>query len=234
MNKSLIILSVVLGVIFIGISSLLYDPFSSCPMAFRFEYETKCWLRDERAGSKLIELFNASQDTVWLAQVSDNVIWLQHPIKLVPTYKNHIPENVIKFANDELSTLLVNGTEFPVTKLSERPAPGTNQSYFRESRLEKEPSGGSPCAAFARAARFTSVPIFFTAQVPPVARNLPVIIFTTKKSQGETKNRGLKLLLRIQRLTTFARDLWYQPSRLNICGVSLGTSGLRLPSTRYP
>ncbi|MBY0416402.1 MAG: hypothetical protein K2Q18_19660 [Bdellovibrionales bacterium] len=101
--------------------SIVYDPFSSCPVAFRFEYETNCWLRDERDGVKLIELFNSDNNGLWLAKVSKDVIWIEHPIDHLDSYKKSISENIIKFSDDKLDELLVNGEKFPIKVLPSRP-----------------------------------------------------------------------------------------------------------------
>lgn len=121
MKKGMITSFTILMAIGIGYMAMFYDPFSGCPFTYRFEYETNCWLRDERQGTKLIELFNYEDNQLWLAKIDSKVSWLEHPEKHIDTYKNHIPENKIIFKDDNLDTLIVNGVVFPVTVLEKRP-----------------------------------------------------------------------------------------------------------------
>lgn len=128
MKKGLVIFSVISTFLILAYSLAFYDVFSSCPLKFRFEYETACWLRDERQGVKLIELFNASQDTIWLAKVDgDKTVWLEHPINRVEKYNPHVPENDLKFADEGLGSILVNGINYTPQILNERPPPGSNE-----------------------------------------------------------------------------------------------------------
>lgn len=128
MKKSLIVCAIILPVFALAYSLVFYDLFSSCPLKFRFEYETACWMRDERDGVKLIELFNASQDTIWLAKVrGDKITWFQHPINRVEKYNHHIPENELKFVDESLDIILVNGISYRPEVLSQRPPPGSNE-----------------------------------------------------------------------------------------------------------
>lgn len=94
MSKTkIMMIALVPSLLFICLYVLLfYDPFSNCPMAFRFEFETKCWLKDERVGVKLIELYNADTNGFWLAKVAERVVWLEHPHDHMSSYKKHIPE----------------------------------------------------------------------------------------------------------------------------------------------
>lgn len=124
MNKKTIIKSIFVLItiaIFIASIGLFYDPFSECPIRYRFEFENRCWLRDDRKGTKLIEIYRFDDSRLWLAKIdSKKVTWIEHPAKYIDTYKNHIPENEIVFKDDSLDTLIVNGILFPVTVLEKR------------------------------------------------------------------------------------------------------------------
>lgn len=114
--------------IFVIYSLVFFDLFSDCPIEFRFEYETRCWVRDARGDTKLIELFNPGQSTGWLAKISDTgVVWLEHPVKRAKNYKGKVTSNVIKFVDDEKTNISVNGELFEPMVLGARPLPGYNE-----------------------------------------------------------------------------------------------------------
>lgn len=123
MKKGIVTSLAIFIVLVIGMAgtALVYDPFSGCPLTYRFEFETSCWLRDERQGTKLIELFNSDSNQLWLAKINSKVSWLEHPARHIDTYKDHISDNKIVFKDDSLDTLIVNGVLFPVTVLEKRP-----------------------------------------------------------------------------------------------------------------
>jgi hypothetical protein len=100
-----------------------YDFISLCPMEFKLEGDTRCWVKDEKNGAKLIELYNFDSTGHWLAVISeDNTIWLQHPAEYVKNYKAKIPENEILFSGSDVTDLLINGVPYKTKRLERRPS----------------------------------------------------------------------------------------------------------------
>jgi hypothetical protein len=102
--------------------TLLYDPFSSCPLQYRFALNTSCYLRDEKAQSYLIELYDSRKDKRWIAIVKGiHTTWYLHPKGVSPTYQDVISENKIVFHPSLSSHLLVNGEDFKLYPYKSRP-----------------------------------------------------------------------------------------------------------------
>lgn len=88
---------------------LLYDPFSSCPLQYRFELNTSCYLRDENAQSFLIEIYDYREDKRWIAIVKGiHTTWYNHPRGMISAYQDEISDNKIFFHPSLSSYLLVN------------------------------------------------------------------------------------------------------------------------------
>lgn len=104
------------------IFSRAYHPLSDCPLRYRFEFETRCWVKDSRDGYKLIELYNYDSNHFWLARVSnEETVWMQHPSGIIASFNRSSFDNSIELKPGDLTKIIVNGMEFSPQLLKERP-----------------------------------------------------------------------------------------------------------------
>ena len=115
----IIFLTICLTAIAGGIAFMLGDSTRLRLLRYDLNPDILSRVTDKVSDRKLVEYFNRDTNQFELVIYFDNrqIVWIEHPYRKVKQFKEAVNDNEIKFHPTNGNLLIVNGEEFPITKV---------------------------------------------------------------------------------------------------------------------